>query len=223
MITSITKFVYNCIKIIIALIFAIFVGTCVYFFSNEEHTSISKGQSNLIETNTSDKSAIDNSNARAIIPEKLIHYSVDEITGEGSYYVSTKSVYPIKKLKWPYHDLKSFIGFGCNADSKSGWIYIGFTKNPNLVGWNYINTLKVFESRVRWGDTVGKLTLFENTVNDGFLHIKHNSNFMKNTSNNSSLKIELQFYQEGDIYFEYKNLQLFSKAVNLAQSKCRSL
>ena len=209
---SILKFLYQAIKVFFALILLILVCTCIYLFN---------------DTSTHDKqfSSKNNSNKNSISLDanNLIHSSVDEITGEKSYYASTKFVYPIEQLKWPYRDLKSFIGFGCDSSSKNGWAYIGFTKNPNLIGGEYSRNGKIFRSRVKWDSQVGQITFFVSLTEDKFLHLQYDNNFIRKIMEHSKLKIELQFYQEGNIYFEYKNLNIFSKAINLVKSKCRLL
>lgn len=209
---SIVKFLYQAIKVFFVLIVLILVGTCIYTFNN---TSTYDKQFNS-KSNS-------NKNSIPLDANDLIHSSVDEITGKKSYYASTQSVYPTEQLRWPYSNLKSFIGFGCNSSSKNGWAYIGFTKNPNLIGGEYSRDGKIFRSRAKWDNQVGQVTFFVSLTEDRFLHLQYDNNFIRKIMEHSKLKIELQFYQEGNIYFEYKNLKIFSKAINLVKSKCRLL
>ena len=207
---SISKFLYQTIKVF--LIGLILIGICIYIFNNTS-------------THDNQFSSKNNSNENFISPDvnNLIRSNIDKITGKKSYYTSTKSVYSTKQLKWPYSNLKSFISFGCNSFSKNGWVYIGFTKNLNLIGGEYNGDGQIFRSRVRWDDEVGQITFFVSLVEDRFLHLRYDDDFIRKVMKHSKLKIELQFYQEGNIYFEYKDLKLFSKAIDLAKSKCRLL
>ena len=155
----------------------------------------------------------------------MVRTNVDEITNKKSYSVYSELIHPTRKLRFPYGNLQSFIGFTCDASSKkNGWIAVGFTKDPNIIEGEYTGrNLKIFKSRVRWDNKVEQIDFISNIRTSISLLPKDNGNFFNNINKHSKLKIELKFYQEGNIYFEYKDLKKFSEAIKLAKSKCRAL
>ena len=56
--------------------------------------------------------------------------STDEMTGKVTVYASSKTIYPVPTMKFPYSDVDSWIGVGC--DGKNEWVYFGFSNDPNL-------------------------------------------------------------------------------------------
>lgn len=146
----------------------------------------------------------------------VISYSEDEMTGEFSAYTSSLRVTPLKPMGFPYRNVNSWLGVGCN--SGAFWVYLGFNEAPHISrsetrdGFDYIDT------RVKWGEDV---------VNEGltqewgsrFIHFSKVKDVLERIKSSKKLKVELNWYKQGKQYFEY-DLSGSAKSIENILAQC---
>jgi len=126
--------------------------------------------------------------------------SEDEMTGDFSAYASSPRVSPLKPMGFPYGDVSSWLGVGCN--SESSWVYIGFNDTPNISrdetgdGYNYI------KARVKWDVDVVEEVLTQEW-GSRFIHFKKDKGVLSRIPSSKKIKVELYWYKHGKQYFEY--------------------
>ena len=97
-------------------------------------------------------------------------FSKDEMTGEFSAYANSPVTYPSTEMDFPYGNVSSWLGIGC--DKNSEWIYLGFSDSPNLLdtethdGFNLINT------RIKWDEIVKSIQLTQEWSSK-FIHFRN--------------------------------------------------
>jgi len=150
--------------------------------------------------------------------------NVDKMTNElESCVIMSKFAKADKELSFPYNKLQSNIvisgklkplfGFtseaNLNKDSYTLKDSIGVVKTPNRV----INT------RIKFDKEVKKIQLIQ-ILNMKQAIFFYNENDEKQLFKSSKILLELDWYNEGKIYFEY-NLKGVSKAIKNMKEKCR--
>lgn len=143
--------------------------------------------------------------------------SIDEISGEKSCYAFSPSFGPTEQMGFPYSDVVSWIGVGINKDSE--WAYFGFSTNPNLTGGKIGDGYKAFKIRGRWDDKQVTLDLTQKWGSK-FLHVMDDRFFIRNLLTRKLLIIELDWYNEGNVYFKY-DLSGAKEAIEKARAMCR--
>jgi RNA polymerase subunit RPABC4/transcription elongation factor Spt4 len=142
--------------------------------------------------------------------------SKDEMTGEFSAYAHSPIAFPSKKMSFPYSDVHSWMGIGCN--SKSEWVYFGFNTSPNLTkdetkdGYSLINT------RVKWDNEVEDVVLTQNW-GAKFIHFRNDTSAMSKIASSNSALLELQWHGQQSAYFNF-TLNGSSKALSEIRDLC---
>lgn len=132
-------------------------------------------------------------------PTWYTNISTDEMSGEISAYAHSPTISPNQKMSFPYQDVTSWMGVGCNSGDM--WIYFGFSSTPNLSdkviqdGYNLITT------RIKWDEEIEEVELSQNWAAK-FLHINFASSISKVTSSNNVM-LALQWHGEAETYFNY--------------------
>jgi len=142
--------------------------------------------------------------------------SKDEMTNEISAYAHSDYSTPTKAMKFPYSDVKSWIGVGCNK--KRTWAYIGFTKSPNILNTSTHDGYYEIETRIKFDKNVGSETLTQDWGSE-FLHFYYDDKIIEKIKNSNNMLLELQWYGNGNKYFNY-SLSGSTKAINEALKKC---
>ncbi len=142
--------------------------------------------------------------------------SADPITGKQSAYASSRKFGPVRPMEFPYHDTEMTIGFGC--DSGSEWGYLHFSNAPNLVNDDTKDGYSLSVSRVRWDDTPGTLTLYQEWGAE-FLHFQYDRDAIRKVTQNETFLIELEWHGSGTVLFE-ANLEGSADAITRARSLC---
>lgn len=147
-----------------------------------------------------------------------ISSDVDEMTGEATHYAIYQSKASSKEMGFPYKNVRSWIGVGCNK--KDEWVFIGFNKSPNITndetqdGWNLIST------RFKWDKDVEPVKLSQ-TWGGKFLHFLDNdSKFIEKIESKNSGLLELSWHGQGSVYFPY-SFAGSSKAIAAIRQKCK--
>lgn len=129
-----------------------------------------------------------------------VTFSQDEMTGDFSAYTTSPFTKPLKQMDFPYSQVKSWIGVGCDGDSY--WVYLGFNSEPHISrdetrdGFDYIRT------RIKWDDEVLSTGLSKEW-GARFIHFNKDDEALSKIKSSHKLKVELSWYKEGMQYFEY--------------------
>lgn len=127
--------------------------------------------------------------------------SVDEMTGEKSKYANSIIISPTKTLKFPYHDLQSWLGIG--SDDKSSWAYIGFSDDPNLTGGETESGYNKYKLLVKVDDKPATSFYVTKEWGSNFIHIREDSKFIALLKAGNNIKIEFPIYGNGDVIYNY--------------------
>ena len=140
----------------------------------------------------------------------------DEMTGDKSAYAYSSNVKSTKEMDFPYGDVESWLGVGCDKDSF--WAYIGFTEAPNLQDTETEDGYNKIETRVKFGDEIMNIILVQNW-NAKSLHFINGTEIISKINKHHSMLLELNWYGEGDVYFSY-SLRGSVKAIAEIFKKC---
>ena len=149
-------------------------------------------------------------------PQWQTSTSVDQMTGKRQVYATSPTVGPTTRMKFPYGDVKAWLGAGC--DGKTEWAFIGFTSSPNLSdtetgdGYNTINT------RLKWNDAVQRVTLTQKW-GARFVFFQNDRLTISKMASSSAALLELGWYGQGSVYFSFP-LDGASSAVKAMRSEC---
>jgi len=142
--------------------------------------------------------------------------SKDEMTGEFSAYAHSPDTRSSKKMEFPYHDVSSWMGVGCNA--KSEWVYFGFNGAPNLANDETEDGYNLIRTRIKWNDNVENVTLTQDW-GAKFIHFRNDADAITKIAASSSALLELQWHGQQPTYFQY-SLNGSSKAIAEIRAKC---
>ncbi|WP_135475265.1 zinc ribbon domain-containing protein [Pseudoalteromonas sp. KS88] len=145
--------------------------------------------------------------------------ATDEMTGKVTFYAASKTTYPVPGMKFPYSDVDSWIGVGC--DGKSEWVYFGFSNAPNLTNTSTEDGYSLINTRLKWDDKVETVGLTQDW-GSRFIHFREDKKALLNLKNSQNIKLELQWHSQDRVYFNY-SLRGSSKAIQEIQQKCSSL
>ena len=144
--------------------------------------------------------------------------SEDEMTGEISAFAISPRVRPTKAMSFPYHDIESWIGVGC--DSESQWVFFGFSDSPNLTGTETMDGFNHITTRVKWDDEVKKTILVQVWGSES-IHFRSSraDRAVNNLISSSSVLLELDWYGNQSVYFRYP-LNGSASAITTTLRKC---
>ena len=144
----------------------------------------------------------------------------DRMTGQSSRYAISASVEAEDILGWPYTDVRSWIGVGCNDQDE--WAFIGFSESPNLMDEaRKADGMDHYNLRVQWDDdpdTTGEWRMTQRWGGQ-FLHIQNDRRFIERLRKKQSLRLELVWYGEGRVTFAYP-LAGSGEAIGQATEPC---
>lgn len=142
--------------------------------------------------------------------------SKDEMSGDVSYYVSSKAIKPKKRMEFPYSSVGSWVAIGCKNGKK--WAYFGFTSSPNLSGGTNGNGSTDYKYRIKWDDKLDTVTLNQQWGSD-FLHTIYTKDFISKIKSNKKAKLELDWHGNGKVHFEY-DLVGANNSIKRLESSC---
>lgn len=142
--------------------------------------------------------------------------SKDEMTGKFSAYAHSPRAYPSAKMSFPYANVYTYMGIGC--DSKSEWVYFGFNKAPNLTKDETKDGYNLIRTRVKWDDKVENVSLAQDW-GDKFISFSNDSSAISSISASKAALLELQWYGQQSVYFNY-TLNGSSKALSKIRALC---
>jgi len=142
--------------------------------------------------------------------------SKDAMTGKFSAYAHSPKAYPTGKMSSPYSNIHSYMGVGC--DSESEWVYFGFNRAPNLTGGDIKDGYNLIETRIKWGEKIVNVALTQDW-GDKFISFRDDSRAISNISASKSGLLELQWYGEQTVYFDF-TLNGSFKALSKIRALC---
>jgi len=187
----------------------------VFVIYSANKTTTSTRTTSNISTSSSTKPEI----VKKIIPPKPswnTTTSKDEMTGKFSAYAHSPRAYPSEKMSFPYSDVHSYMGIGCNSDSE--WVYFGFNTAPNLTKDETKDGYNLIKTRVKWDDKVENVTLTQEW-GDKFISFRNDSNAISSISASKAALLELQWHGQQSVYFNY-TLNGSSKALSEIRALC---
>lgn len=194
----------------------IFILFTVYI-SNKN--SDSTGSSGTVSAST------DNSGSDRLKPKEKVappspawvtSTSKDEMTGQLSAYAHSPTAYPSKKMSFPYHNVKSWIGVGCDKDNE--WVYFGFNDSPNLTKDETKSGYNLIKTRIKWDGNVESTSLTQDW-GARFIHFRDYKSAISKIASSKSTLLELQWHGQQPTYFTY-SLDGSSKAIAEIREKC---
>ncbi len=140
----------------------------------------------------------------------------DEMTGKKSAYASSIRVTSTKAMVFPYQDVNAWLGVGC--DSGNEWVYIGFSKPPNLLDDETKDGYNLLKTRIKWDDRVDTATLTQNW-GEKFLHFSYDKPAISNILKSNSVMLELNWHGQGRTFFKFP-LKGSSAAIKKVRQNC---
>jgi RNA polymerase subunit RPABC4/transcription elongation factor Spt4 len=173
---------------------------------------VSSKEKSPSQTKTDTEQAPENNTPWTLTSDK------DEMTGESSEYMISDSVYPIRKMDFPYHNVNASLVVAC--DSKREWAYFAFNTSPNLAndetqdGYNLINT------RIKWGEQLQDAILTQRW-NSKFIQFQDSKAAINNIMKYNIARLELQWHGEKPAHFDF-SLKDSSASIQKLRNKCSS-
>ncbi len=174
-------------------------------------TSSTKSSASLDNSNT-------NINATPKTPSWTTHTSKDKMTGKFSAYATSPRVEPTKRMSFPYGDVTSWIGVGCNSEDE--WVYFGFNKTPNISNDDTKDGFNLITTRVKWNSNVETVELTQSWGAD-YIHFRNDRSAISKIAASNTVLLELDWHGQSGVYFEY-SLKGSSKAISKIRSQCKS-
>lgn len=143
--------------------------------------------------------------------------SKDEMTNKVSAFAFSPTVYPSRKMSFPYNDVSAWLGVGC--DGSNEWVYIGFNSAPNLKNDETQSGYNLIRTRIKWGVKVENVTLSQEW-GAKFIQFRNDSSAIAKISSNSNALLELQWHGEQSVYFDF-SLDGSKEAISDMRAKCK--
>lgn len=152
------------------------------------------------------------------IPSWSTSTTKNEMTGKFSSYAHSPEAYPNKRMAFPYSDVSSWMGVGCDSDSV--WVYFGFNTAPNLTNDETKDGYNLIRTRIKWNEQVENVILTQEW-GEKFIQFRDGESEISKISAARTALLELQWHGEQPAYFEY-SLNGSSKAIAEIKAKCAS-
>ena len=197
--------------LVLLLIGSIFLAS---FFTDE--TPLTKiDRSNIVKaekTKESEKSET----VKLQKPRWRTFDSVNEMTGERSFYATSPPTYSTKPMSFPYTGVEASLTVGCSRDSY--WAYVFFTTAPSLTNDETKDGYNLISSRVKWDDDLSTLYLTQEWGSK-FLQFRNDEAVVEKIKISEEALLELHWHSQENVYFRF-NLNGSTKAINEIFSKC---
>lgn len=150
-------------------------------------------------------------------PSWYVKTSKDKMTGKVSAYAHSPSVDADRTMSFPYGDVKSWMGVGCDSDSE--WIYFGFSTSPNLSNTVTEDGYNAIRTRIKWDDKVEDVRLRQDWGSK-FIHFNRYASALEKVSSSNRAMIELKWHGQSSVFFNY-TLNGSSKALAEIRDVCK--
>jgi hypothetical protein len=128
------------------------------------------------------------------------HVSKDEMTGTEEWYASSPVIDPVDKMDFPYGDIEAWLGIG--NDGEKEWVYIGFSKAPNLTNTSTEDGYSLIRTRIKWDDKMENVRLTQDWGSK-FVHFSNDKAVISKIEKSNAVLLELNWYGEGKVYFRF--------------------
>lgn len=152
-------------------------------------------------------------------PAKLVwtvQTAKDKMTGKLTAFAHSPSTYPDKKMSFPYSDIKSWLGVGCDGERE--WVYFGFNDSPNLTNTETMDGYNLIHTRIKWDDKLER-AFFSQDWGDQFIQFREDEQAVQNIAVSNNVMVELNWHGQQPALFEY-SLHGSSKALKELRAKC---
>ncbi|MCF8000399.1 MAG: hypothetical protein K9K76_00880 [Halanaerobiales bacterium] len=137
----------------------------------------------------------------AIADEWSTSSSKDEMTNEEKWFAYSPDTTTNNPMGFPYSDTQAWLGVGTDGDNE--WVYIGFTKQPNIKNTTPTNDgYSTFTTRVKWNDDITNMDFTQEWGSD-FVHFVEDKKAINKIMQNNKVLIEIDWYGEDKVYFEF--------------------
>lgn len=126
--------------------------------------------------------------------------SKDERTGETTWFAHSEQVTSNKKMDFPYHNTKAWLGVG--VDGESEWTYIGFSNEPNISDDETQDGYSVIITRVKWDEEIEKMS-FTQDWGSKFINFREDGYAITKIENSNTMLLELSWYGQDKVYFSF--------------------
>jgi zinc-ribbon domain len=180
------------------VIFTIFVG---YALIQSPSAKTPSASASVPASAPSGALRSEESSAPVSKPQWRTSTSVDKMTGKRQVFATSPTVPPNETMEFPYRDVTAWMGVGC--DGKSEWVFIGFSKAPNLTDTEaQSGGYSTFSTRIKWDESLQNVALTQEWGAE-FLHFQDGrQGISKITASNSAL-LELKWYGQNHPYFNF--------------------
>lgn len=150
---------------------------------------------------------------------KVLPDEVDPMSTIQSYYSASPTTTPLSQLKFPYSDVRSWIGVGCNSKGHY-WSFIGFT-DKNFTGGKRVYGKTEHHTKIKYDDDLQMIHLIEADNGRNFLNVATSDkrDFIKGVMTSNKIITGVQWYGHSDVWFEY-SMKGSTKAINAIFEKC---
>lgn len=144
--------------------------------------------------------------------------SSDEMTGKLKAFAHSPIVSPEKRMSFPYHDVNSWMGVGCDNDNE--WVYVGFNHSPNISNDENQDGYSIIKTRLKWDEEIESIVLTQDW-GAKFLNFKNDAQVITRIETSETVMLELKWHGEQSIHFEYP-LTGSKKAISHIRNLCKS-
>lgn len=150
---------------------------------------------------------------------KVLPDEVDPMSTIQSYYSASPTTTSLSQLKFPYSDVRSWIGVGCNSKGHY-WSFIGFT-DKNFTGGERVYGEVKHYTKIKYDDELKMIHLIEADNGRNFLNVAtaDKRDFIKDVMTSNKIITGVQWYGHSDVWFEY-SMKGSTKAINAIFEKC---
>jgi len=145
--------------------------------------------------------------------------SDDPMTKKRSLFFASPLYTSVKPMGFPYEDTQTQMNIGCTRGDM--WSYMYFSNAPNLTNVDVKDGYNEALIRIRFDDSLQNIKIRQKW-GAKYLHILDDYDFIERLQSSSSVRIELQWHSQGNVYFDYK-LHRFSELFPNFKAKCDDL
>jgi hypothetical protein len=144
--------------------------------------------------------------------------SKDEMSGEQSSFATSPVTLSTRPMAFPYNGTKAWLGVGCNMSIE--WVFVGFTKAPNLNNTKLGDGYNVIEADIKWDNFLGYAVLTQKW-GASFLHFNYDytTDAIEKIVSFNTAMLELDWHGQQPVHFQF-TLRGSSAAVAEIRRKC---
>ena len=144
----------------------------------------------------------------------------DPMSTDQSFYVTSPAITSLSALRFPYSDVHSWVGVGCNTNGDY-WAFIGFT-DKNFVGGKRVYGKTEHYTKIKYDDDLKTIHFTEADNGRNFLDViaDDKRTFLKGVMQSNKIITGVKWYGHSDVWFEY-SMKGSTKAIESIFKKCK--